>query len=70
MTDAISNKINDENEETLKDFFEVAAIDTKIYTDYSFISEMCPNPSLADSSKIVHLKDVFQNQHEIVLVLE
>ena len=26
--------------------------------------------SFSDSNKIVHLKDVFQNQHEIVLVLE
>jgi hypothetical protein len=24
----------------------------------------------ADSNRIVHLKDVFQNKHEIILVLE
>ena len=35
-----------------------------------FRSKLVPFISISDSNKIVHLKDVFQNQHEIVLVLE
>ena len=36
----------------------------------TYFEEIKLTISFSDSNKIVHLKDVFQNQHEIVLVLE
>ena len=36
----------------------------------AYFEEIKLTISFSDSNKIVHLKDVFQNQHEIVLVLE
>jgi hypothetical protein len=34
------------------------------------LHEIAMLSACADSNRIVHLKDVFQNRHEIILVLE